>query len=111
MICINFSSNQAEFGGALYVDDRNKHAHPVCYGNPYTGEYPIMSGCFFQKATKRLRIYFSDNNYANISGYDLFGGLLDRCAISNGSSAINALDFLKKISSIETFDTVSSEPV
>ena len=108
MVYINISSNQAEFGGALYVDD--KHDHAVCYGNPYTGEYPIMSGCFFQKATKRLQINFNDN-YANISANDLYGGLLDRCMFSNDPSTINAVDFLKKISNIRCLDTISSKPV
>ena len=108
VVCINFSSNQAKYGGALYIDDRYDRA--VCYGNPYTGKYPIMSGCFFQKATKHLRINFNDN-YANISGCDLFGGLLDRCTLSNDPSTINAVGFLKKISNIRNLDTVSSNPV
>ena len=107
-VYINISSNQAVFGGALYVDD--KHNRTVCYGNPYTGEYPIMSGCFFQKATKHLQINFNDN-YANISGDDLYGGLLDRCIFSNGPNTINAAGFLKEISNIRCFDTISSKPV
>ena len=107
---INITSNRADFGGALYLDDKHKSADSVCLSNPYTGVHPNMSGCFFQKATESLQINFN-NNYANISGYDLYGGLLDRCTLSNGSNTISSIAYFEQISNIRSFDTVTSKPV
>ena len=79
---INFVLNEAEYGGALYVDDNSNE--DAC-----SSEGPSTS-CFFGKAGKEFRVNF-DKNHANKSGSDLFGGLLDRCltntSVVNDSSS------------------------
>ena len=77
-----FIANSADYGGAVYVDD-----------DSISGTCAIDSKteCFFQVLAlydendnvlrKMQSIYFSQNN-ANILGSALYGGLLDRCAVS-----------------------------
>ena len=78
---ITFTANSADYGGAVYVDDDT---------NSGTCASDTKIECFFQvlaihgiedhpHITKSM--YFSQN-YASISGSTLFGGLLDRCAVS-----------------------------
>ena len=76
-----FIANKADYGGAVYVDDDTNSG--TCASDPKTE-------CFFQvlaihsRESNRLKtqsIYFSQNS-ANISGSTLYGGLLDRCAVS-----------------------------
>ena len=77
-----FAANSADYGGAIHVDDDTNSG--TCTSNTETE-------CFFQVLTlynfdlySRLRIqsmHFSQN-HANISGSTLYGGLLDRCAVS-----------------------------
>ena len=77
-----FTANKADYGGAVYVDDTNSG---TCASDPKTK-------CFFQVLaihslhyqhlkTQSIILYFSQN-YATISGSTLYGGLLDRCAVS-----------------------------
>ena len=109
---VTFVLNQADYGGALYVDDESEST--VCSSDPYTGVYPDESRCFFQIVSKRLTISY-DKNYANSSGHDLFGGLLDRCTIVSDTNSSwleqrGAAGF-EKVSNIRNFDTISSKPV
>ena len=77
-----FTGNRAEYGGAMYVNDDTNSG--TCASDPRTE-------CFFQvlalyafyadKHPMLKHMYFSDN-IANISGSTLYGGLLDRCAVS-----------------------------
>ena len=76
-----FTANGADYGGAIHVDDDTNSG--TCASNTETE-------CFFQvlalhsEVFPYLRIqsmHFSQN-YANISGSTLYGGLLDRCAVS-----------------------------
>ena len=109
---IKFISNQAFYGGALYVADEEDKS--VCSSSPYSEKYSNVSGCFFQEATNDLQIFFK-SNYANISGSDLYGGLLDRCRVSSNinSSVLKPIGtaYFKEISNLTNFDTVSSKPV
>ena len=65
---------------------------------------------------KSLKIRFS-NNYANFSGHNLFGGLLDRCTVVSDANlsqlVANGAALLENISNINSFETssVSSKPV
>lgn len=105
-INVNLVSNYAtDSGGALFVEDK---VDGMCSGDSYLND----SGCFFQNLTNGIVFNFN-NNYAESSGHDLFGGLLDRCSFvsdtadpfmpnSNGASRFNNL---------QNFSTVSSEPV
>ena len=76
-----FTANSADYGGAIHVDDDTNSG--TCASNTETE-------CFFQvlalysEKSPYLRIqsmHFSQNN-ANVSGSTLYGGLLDRCAVS-----------------------------
>ena len=76
-----FIANSADYGGAVYVDDDTNSG--TCASDP-------KLECFFQvlalysevnKLLKTQSMHFSQN-YANISGSTLYGGLLDRCAMS-----------------------------
>ena len=77
-----FSANIAySYGGTIYVDDDTNSG--ACSSSSKTE-------CFFQVLAvhgqkqynlKTQSIYFSQNR-ANISGHTLYGGLLDRCSVS-----------------------------
>ena len=82
---IFFIANSADYGGAVYVDDDT---------NPGTCASDTETECLFQVLAlynmqylqsevimTQIIVYFSQNN-ANISGSILYGGLLDRCAVS-----------------------------
>ena len=55
------------------------------------------------------------NNSADVSGSDLYGGLLDRCSVVSATTPsvleVNGVARFKEISNVENFDTVSSQPV
>ena len=77
-----FAGNNADYGGAVYVDDDTNFG--TCASDPRTE-------CFFQvfalydaaqpDLLKTQAVHFAQN-YAKISGSTLYGGLLDRCAVS-----------------------------
>lgn len=106
---INFISNYArKFGGAIYVED--EQSSNLCYG-----DLDPVSGCFFKNVTSFT--FNFKNNYANSGGYDLFGGLLDRCTIISSKTNVSknesdSIAFFVNISNINhNLDTVSSRPV
>ena len=73
-----FAANSADYGGAIHVDDDTNSG--TCNNTE--------TECFFQVLALRSdkdpitqSMYFSQN-HANISGSTLYGGLLDRCAVS-----------------------------
>ena len=76
-----FTANMADYGGAVYVEDDT---------NCGTCNSDTVTECFLQVLAlhdqeslylKTQSIHFSQNN-ANISGSTLYGGLLDRCVVS-----------------------------
>ena len=78
-----FTGNSADYGGAVYMDDDT---------NSGTCASDTKTECFFQvlalyehynypSLIKIQTMHFS-HNIANISGSTLYGGLLDRCAVS-----------------------------
>ena len=75
-----FTANSADYGGAIHVDDDT---------NSGTCASSTETECFFQVlalysgggALRIQSMHFSQNN-ANVSGSTLYGGLLDRCAVS-----------------------------
>ena len=94
---IKFFKNHANIGGALFVND-SADSTMSCLGDEH------KSGCFFQGVTEGLQFIFKDN-FAEDSGSDLFGGLLDRCTEPNATARF------QEISNIKNFSTVSSKPV
>ena len=123
---LNFTENSADRGGAVYVQDysfvETCMKGEVDYVN-HDGTY-----CFVQVTSNEEIQDFSEfislvfiGNTAYESGSILFGGLLDRCTISNtvkhlnkNSIGINALGYFKNISNISNHfqaDFISSDPV
>ena len=108
---MNFVSNKADKGGALHIrfNNDNENIADVC-----SGENPFISGCFFQSVSDNFMIYF-DKNFAEYEGHDLFGGLLDRCTVTNSTSQslleANGIARFKSISNITNLNTISSKPV
>ena len=106
---LNLISNNADYGGALYVDDQTE-----CFAYDTTN----VIGCFFQNVTKGLRLNFNNNSANSITrGYDVFGGLIDRCTVvvtsdtDSPSTQPDGVTRFKNISNIKDFDTVYSAPV
>ena len=131
-----FSGNNAKYGGAVYVDDDTNSG--TCTSDPKTE-------CFFQVLAyveglynldsisdstinstrsnlKPLSLHFLENN-ASISGSTLYGGLLDRCAVSQFAEVRikyvedyetggNGIRYLEHVSTITESDVaISSRPV
>ena len=105
-----FTANKADYGGAVYVDDDTNSG--TCVSDPKTE-------CFFQVLAIHSRegddlttqsIYFSQN-YANIEGSTLYGGLLDRCAVSPFAEVhrkYTAYDYKDRDGGIAYFRNVST---
>jgi predicted outer membrane repeat protein len=101
---VNFISNHADEGGALYVNDMEE-----CSANT------TVTACFVQSIAKQLRLNFNKNSAnSTLKGNDLFGGLLDRCTIVTDPNSTlleqNGATLFKNLSNITNFDTVYSEP-
>ena len=111
MYSMEFTSNEAEHGGAMYVHDEMDDM--ICMNVPNSG---IHHGCFFENATSRLTISFVNNSVTSAEsiGKDLYGGLLDRCSVFGpGSSQIElkGIARFQNITNINDNNSVSSKPV
>ena len=111
-----FTANKADYGGAVYVDDDTNSG--ACASKSKTD-----SECFFQVLAiygyrhsgelnhlKTQSIYFSQN-YATMSGSTLYGGLLDRCAVSQFAEVhkkYTAYDYIDRDGGIAYFGNVST---
>ena len=76
-----FTANSADYGGAIHVDDDTNSG--TCASNTET-EFFFQVFALHSHEFRYLKIqsmHFSQN-HANISGSTLYGGLLDRCAVS-----------------------------
>ena len=118
-----FTANSADYGGAVYVDDDTNSG--TCASEPKTE-------CFFQvlaiyhynigshNHTPNRILSFSRNS-ASISGNILYGGLLDRCAVSPFAEYDThasyekdrgvGIAYLKNVSMNIINISISSEPV
>ena len=109
---IDFVTNRAShYGGALYVDDEtNPDMCAAVNVQSTTSSILTESECF----SKLVFVNMSDN-YAGVSGSNLFGGLLDRCTVLNELSQMNELGIMsfQNLSNINNpqLDTISSHPV
>ena len=128
---VRFHGNQADFGGALYVTDDTNFA--TC--NSISHEvHSSTTECFLQTLALRTKSIAFDllniefmHNWATVSGDILFGGLLDRCAVSPFSDTYEELTisheykeltgipygiaYLLFVSNIQDFRGISSAPV
>ena len=116
-----FTGNSAEYGGAVYVGDDTNSG--TCASDPRTE-------CFFQVLAlyskhlydlyRGINLLYFSNNSANISGSTLYGGLLDRCAVSQfaefevdnnrGGGNREGIAYFKNVSTIANV-SISSGPV
>ena len=110
---INFVTNRAShYGGALYVDDATNP--DMCAAvNIQSNIRSIDSECF----SKLVFVNMSDN-YAGVSGSNVFGGLLDRCKVHSEISKkyqmnkLGIMSFQNSSNINESqLDTISSHPV
>ena len=112
---ITFTGNSADYGGAVFVDDVTNSSKCASVKK---GEY------FFQVLSLHAMGYQGSNiksmnffqNYANISGSTLYGGLLDRCAVSPFSEVshkhnYDGESYFKEVSINTENTSISSLPV
>ena len=99
-IRLDFTSNSAEKGGAIYIA-HNSNDRVVCQG---ADREVNQAECFIQT----LRTYgqvldtnytfintFFTNNTARQSGSDIYGGLLDRCTTAPGAELLSYFDVIQ----------------
>ena len=106
---VYFISNKASYyGGAIYVDDETNS--DMC-----TASLSNLTKCF----SVSTMFHFLDN-FVNVSGSDLFGGLLDRCIVNSSVESDNTtikssippgVARFQSLSNITDMDTVDSHPV
>lgn len=111
---LSFMSNSAKnHGGALFVDDETT---PDLCAAVITRNKSPTTECFTAASVS----YAFSNNYASVSGSNLFGGLLDRCIVH--SKLFQTNEWNESRSGVSTFlklsnvneldlDTVWSHPV
>ena len=112
---LNFTSNSAEKGGAIFIAD-NTNDGVICQG---ANTKIYQAKCFLQtlglhssrdyQRINLINILFS-NNTAHQSGSDIYGGLLDRCTINQNTELVrlsrelknlNGFDYVKATTQIE----------
>ena len=127
---IKFSENSADYGGAVFVNDDTNSActsdQIECFLQVISVDYIYFLGRLngfnanFQYIETQ-NIYLLDN-HARISGSILYGGLIDRCAVSQFAEVRrkyeqryedigNAITYFVNISNARMPSSVSSRPV
>ena len=114
---LTFTANKANYGGAMHVADET---NPLLCSSTSSWSNSSNSECFIQSlflnsvAMLMQTMHFSDNS-AEISGSNLYGGLLDRCTIrdlpSAGANFVDGASNFKKLSGITELETIASDPV
>ena len=111
---INFVNNRAShYGGALYINDKT---NPDICRAVSLQDATLLTACFSKSVYIKVT-----GNFANLSGSNLFGGLLDRCTVYsevsmeyqtkfNEPGIINFLNS-SNIDETQLFNTVTSHPV
>ena len=95
---LEFINNHAQYGGAVYVSDSSVDISACERGVP-TGLALSSKECFIQTIllnitdtddntkTNYINVFFI-NNTANVSGGDIYGGLLDRCVLNRSAELV-----------------------
>ena len=109
---VTFEKNSAIHGGGIFVDDETNTG--TCASTSGIS-YSTTTECFLQS----IPLYFVDayvgkklevvvtafiENIANISGSNLFGGLLDRCTVSPFAEV---LSYDRNMSGLSTFEKIT----
>ncbi len=119
MLMIN--NNSAQYGGGIFVADETQRS--ACGGGATETDATrtISADCFIQ--TIKLNPWdpenvqyfhtFMTNNVATMSGADIYGGLLDRCTVSQNAEYRNGkgLDYINNTIKSSTELSISSKPV
>ena len=108
---LNFTSNSAEKGGAIFVAD-NTNDGVICQGantKIYQAECFLQTLGLYQTVVRSfilnlINIFFS-NNTAHQSGSDIYGGLLDRCTINQ---IAELTQYCPKLKNFSGFDYVKA---
>ena len=118
-VSLDFTSNSAEKGGAIYVADNT-----LCQGaitESYQTECFVQTLGFYPKTMfyhNYINTFFT-NNTAHQSGSDIYGGLLDRCTINPTAELVNnnpmykgfdGFDYNKATTQIEQIADYSPRP-
>ena len=125
---LNFTRNSADYGGAMYIEDKTNT--DVCEA---PSKRSVITECFLQMLALHSRqepmVHLTElrdvevyHNTARLSGPNLYGGLLDRCTLSQFSEAFykypnlsvgdaRGIDHFKNMTGINNFDSVHSDPV
>ncbi len=118
------NNNLAQYGGGIFVADDTQRS--ACGGGATENDatqITISADCFIQT----IRLYpnnflianpnylntFMTNNTATQSGADIYGGLLDRCTITQNAEYHNGsgLDYVNNTIKSSTELSISSKPV
>ncbi len=116
------NNNLAQYGGGIFVADDTERS--ACRG-VVTETDAIKADCFIQtiklypmdwQANQNSFNTFMTNNTATKSGADIYGGLLDRCTVSQNaeyhiSSNGSGLDYINNTIKSSTELSISSRPV
>ena len=105
IVKLDFTSNLAEKGGAIYVAD---HSNDRMLCQLASSENVYQTECFIQtlgvhkshQGENTMNTYFS-NNAARLSGSDIYGGLLDRCTINPTAELVNYSPTNKNLSGFD----------
>ena len=115
MVRLDFTSNSAEKGGAIFVADKTND-RVLCQGFN-TAIY--QTECFIQTLELQTNFAIGDKNFINTfftdniahqSGSDIYGGLLDRCTINSIAELVyyfpeyktlSGFDYIKATTQIE----------
>ena len=124
-ITVILTSNSAQNGGAIFVNDETNTG--VCDSSGSMSRLSVTSECFFQvvdlyRQNGILKLVFESNNASK--GSVMYGGLLDRCRITVltnssffdtnlGSSFAPSfgLSYFKNVSKFYDLNSIASDPV
>ena len=126
-VAITFTANSADYGGAVHVDDDTNSGtctsdtKTECFFQVLAIYNPISCNHHLENELKTQTINFSQN-YANISGSTLFGGLLDRCDVSQFAELYvkyphvtelkdNGIAYFRNVSISTKNLSISSDPI
>ena len=109
---LDFTSNSAKKGGAIFVAD-NSNDGVICQG---ANTEIYQAECFLQTLglyywtglynTNYINIFFS-NNTAHQFGSDIYGGLLDRCSINQNAELFLLFPEYKNLSGFDYVKTTT----
>ena len=106
---LDFTSNYAEKGGAIFIAD-NTNDEVICQGaniEIYQAECFLQTLELYQNDVYSSVFYYNyintffSNNTARQSGSDIYGGLLDRCTINQNAELVHYFPELRNSSGFD----------